>query len=193
MALELVLATTNKGKIEEIRALLPHVDFVPRPSGVGDIEETEDTFVGNARLKAEALVRATGLAALAEDSGLEVDALNGQPGVRSARFAGEHATDQQNIEKLLADLRAVDDIDRTARFRTVAVVVYPDGSETIAEGSVEGHILREQRGGNGFGYDPVFAPQQHPDRTFAELTPAEKNAISHRGQALRRLQGLIGS
>jgi XTP/dITP diphosphohydrolase len=190
---KLVLATTNNGKIEEIRALLPHVEFIPRPENVGDIEETEDTFVGNARLKAQALVQATGVAALAEDSGLEVDALQGSPGVRSARFAGENATDQQNIEKLLTELDDVDEAERTARFRTIAIVVHPDGSEVIAEGSVEGRILRAQRGENGFGYDPVFAPLQFPHRTFAELTSEEKNAISHRGQALRQLKGLIGS
>jgi XTP/dITP diphosphohydrolase len=190
---QLVLATTNKGKIDEIRTLLPQFDFIARPRDVGDIEETEDSFAGNARLKAKALVDATGVAALAEDSGLEVDALGGNPGVRSARFAGENATDQQNIDKLLIDLRDVDDAARTARFRTVAIVVYPDGSEIVAEGAIEGRILREPRGTNGFGYDPVFAPQQFPDRTFAELTAPEKNAISHRGQALRKLQQLIGS
>jgi XTP/dITP diphosphohydrolase len=191
--MDIVLATTNKGKIEEIKTLLPQFDFVSRPPEVGDIEETEDTFVGNARLKAKALVDATGKAALAEDSGLEVDALDGRPGVRSARFASEHATDQENIDRLLNELQDVTERDRTARFRTVAIIVYPDGEEILAEGSVEGTISREQKGTNGFGYDPVFIPQEHPGRTFAELTKDEKNAISHRGKAMRQLKLLIGS
>lgn len=191
--MDIVLATTNKGKIEEITSLLPQFDFLPRPETIGDIEETEDTFVGNARLKARALMEATGKAALAEDSGLEVDALGGLPGVRSARFAGEHATDQENIDKLLAELESVAPQDRIARFRTVAIIVYPDGQEVVAEGTVEGSISREQKGTNGFGYDPVFIPHEHPGRTFAELTKEEKNAISHRGKAMRSLKSLIGS
>lgn len=191
--MQIVLATTNKGKIDEIRALLPQIEFAERPADVGDIEETEDTFIGNALLKARALVEATGNAALAEDSGLEVDALDGHPGVRSARFAGEHATDQQNIDKLLVELQNVEDEKRTARFRTCAVVVYPGGREVIAQGVVEGKILRVQRGTSGFGYDPVFVSNEFPDRSFAELSADEKNAISHRGQAIRQLQQLIGS
>jgi XTP/dITP diphosphohydrolase len=190
--MEVVLATTNAGKINEIRALLPNCVFLPRPDHIGDIEETEDTFEGNARLKATALLRATGKVALAEDSGLEVDALDGRPGVRSARYAGENATDDDNINKLLAELDGVDDIERTARFRTVAIVVRPDGSEVIAEGVVEGRIVRARRGSGGFGYDPVFVPAEFPDRTFGELSKDEKNAISHRGKAMRQLQQLIG-
>jgi XTP/dITP diphosphohydrolase len=190
--MQVVLATTNPGKIDEIRALLPQFTFVPRPDHIGDIEETEDTFEGNARLKATALVRATGLAALAEDSGLEVDALGGRPGVRSARYAGEDATDSQNIEQLLRELEGVEESARTARFRTVAIVVWPDGSEVIASGAVEGRIERNRRGAGGFGYDPVFVPVEFPDRTFAELTKDEKNSVSHRGQAMRSLQQLIG-
>jgi XTP/dITP diphosphohydrolase len=191
--MKVVLATTNNGKIEEIKSLLPQFDFLPRPHHIGDVEETEETFVGNARLKAKALVKATGHAALAEDSGLEVDALDGRPGVRSARFAGEHATDQENVDKLLAELQTVEPANRTARFRTVAIILYPDGEEIVAEGSVEGTISRVQKGANGFGYDPVFIPREYPGRTFAELTKEEKNEISHRGKAMRRLKSLIGS
>jgi XTP/dITP diphosphohydrolase len=190
--MRVVLATTNAGKINEIRALLPNYDFLARPADVGEIEETEDSFVGNARLKATAIMQATGDAALAEDSGLEVDALGGEPGVRSARYAGEQATDAQNIARLLGELADVEDEQRTARFRTVAILVYPDGSEVLAEGTVAGRIVREPRGSEGFGYDPVFAPVDFPDRTFGELRQAEKNAISHRGKALRELRSLIG-
>jgi XTP/dITP diphosphohydrolase len=191
--MQIVLATTNAGKVKEIRALLPNIEFVERPLDVGDVEETETTFAGNARLKAIALVEATGFAALAEDSGLEVDALNGNPGVRSARFAGDDASDDDNIAKLLHELAGIPDGERTARFRTVAVVAYPDGTEVVAEGAVDGHIIDDRRGSNGFGYDPVFVPAAYPDRTFAELSSEEKNAISHRGRALRQLQRLIGS
>jgi XTP/dITP diphosphohydrolase len=187
----LVLATANPDKAAEMRAVLggaaPDLELVPRPPGLPDVEETGTTLVENARLKAEALRDATGLAALGEDTGLEVDALGGAPGVYSARYAGETAGDADNVAKLLADVTAVHRASRTARFRTVIVVAWPDGSETVAAGTVEGVIVDEPRGEGGFGYDPVFAPAGGGGRTFAELPPERKHAISHRGRALRAL------
>jgi len=133
-------------------------------------------------------VAATGLAAVADDSGLEVDALDGAPGVWSARYAGEDATDQDNVDKLLAALAdRPDPTDRTARFQAVVVLRHPDGSELVASGTVEGHIAAAPRGPGGFGYDPVFVPNEGDGRTFGEMTQDEKHAISHRGRALRDL------
>jgi XTP/dITP diphosphohydrolase len=186
-----VLATTNAGKVEELRSLLPAWKFVPRPSDVPDVDETEDTFEGNARLKAQALVDATGMAAMADDSGLEVDALDGAPGVRSARFAGDDATDADNVHKLLSALRDVPAERRTARFRTVIVLLFPDGMEVTAHGAVEGRIIEEPRGANGFGYDPIFVADEIGDRTFAEMAREEKNRISHRANALRELVRIV--
>jgi XTP/dITP diphosphohydrolase len=188
---QLVLATANPDKAAEIRAVLEaegaSFELVARPPDVPDVEETGTTLVDNARLKAEALRDATGLPALGEDTGLEVDALGGAPGVRSARYAGEDATDADNVRKLLADVAAVHRASRTARFRTVVVVAWPDGEETVATGTVEGVITDEPRGAGGFGYDPVFAPAGGGGRTFAELPVERKHAISHRGRALRAL------
>lgn len=188
-----VLATTNKGKVAEIQSLLPSWQFFPRPHGMDDIPETADTFEGNARIKAVALADATGMSALADDSGLEVDALNGDPGVLSARYAGPDATDADNIHKLLVELKDVSDEDRTARFRSAIVLRFANGQEVVAHGQVEGRIAHEPKGSNGFGYDPVFIPDAAPNRTFAELMSSEKNRISHRAAALsdlvRQLKG----
>ncbi|MGZ4690251.1 MAG: RdgB/HAM1 family non-canonical purine NTP pyrophosphatase, partial [Acidimicrobiia bacterium] len=148
---------------------------------------TGATLVENARLKAEALRDATGLAALGEDTGLEVDALGGAPGVFSARYAGEGATYADNVAKLLREVEAVRRASRTARFRTAVVLAQPDGTELVEEGVVEGVIVTEPRGTGGFGYDAVFAPAGAGGRTFAELEPDHKHAISHRGRALRAL------
>jgi XTP/dITP diphosphohydrolase len=185
----IVLASANPKKAAEIVEILgDHLELVPRPAEVPDVVEDEDTFEGNARLKAVALVEATGLAAVADDSGLEVDALGGAPGVWSARYAGEDASDQDNVDKLLASLAGRQDpADRTARFQAVVVLRYPDGSELIAAGTVEGHIAAAPRGPGGFGYDPVFVPVEGDGRTFGEMTQDEKHAISHRGRALRDL------
>jgi XTP/dITP diphosphohydrolase len=180
-----VLATANPDKAAEIAALLPDVDLVPRPSEVPEVEETGDTLTENALLKARALVDATGHAAIADDTGLEVDALGGAPGVWSARYAGEGATYADNVAKLLDELRGT--TDRRARFRTVAVVCFPDGAAVDVSGSVTGVIAPEPRGDNGFGYDPVFVPNGGGGRTFAEMTAAEKHALSHRGRAFRGL------
>lgn len=192
--MQVVLASANPDKAAEIEAILgDEVDLAPRPEDVDDVVEDGDTLEENARLKAVAIVEATGRAALADDTGLEVDALGGAPGVRSARFAGERATYEDNVAHLLAALDGVAGDERTARFRTVALFRRPDGSEIVAEGTVEGRITVEARGAGGFGYDPVFEPDEGDGRTFAELTADEKHAISHRGRAFRTLAALLGS
>jgi XTP/dITP diphosphohydrolase len=183
----LVLATANPHKTEEIRQVLAEfdVELLPRPVEVPDVDETEDTLEGNALLKARALARATGVAAIADDTGLFVDALDGAPGVYSARYAGEGATFEDNVNKVLAELENVPPDRRTARFRTVIALASPDGTSWWVEGSVEGRILSGRRGEHGFGYDPIFAPLSEGGRSLAELSADEKNALSHRGNALR--------
>jgi XTP/dITP diphosphohydrolase len=184
---ELVLATSNPDKVREIAEILgPSFTLLPRPSHVGEVPETGDTLLDNARLKARALVDATGIAAVADDTGLEVDELNGQPGVRSSRYAGDAASYADNVAKLLSALADVP-VPRSARFRTVALVAWPDGSEAVAEGVVHGSIATEARGTGGFGYDPVFQPDEGDGSTFAEMSLEEKNLISHRGRAFRLL------
>jgi XTP/dITP diphosphohydrolase len=192
--MRLVLATANQGKAVEIAALLgDRFELVPRPASVPDVVEDADTLEGNARLKAVALCAATGEAAVADDTGLEVDALGGAPGVRSARFAGPDAVDADNVALLLARLEGVPTPERTARFRTVALVRWPDGREVAATGTVGGRIAEVAVGENGFGYDPVFVPDvvEAAGRTFAQLPPAAKDAISHRGRAFRALAALL--
>ena len=191
-ALRLVLASANPDKVKEIVAVLSAslpVELLPRPEGVPDVVEDADTLVGNARLKARALAAATGTAAVADDTGLEVDALGGAPGVFSARYAGEKATYADNVAKLLHELGTLEDAggERRARFKTVALVAFQDGSEVWAEGVLPGTIATESRGTNGFGYDPVFVPDGSDGRTFAEMQPEEKHAVSHRGRAFRAL------
>lgn len=151
-----------------------------------ELEEPYDTFTDNALAKARAVVAATGLAAIADDSGIEVDALDGRPGVHSARYAGEIATDTENNLKLVQALRKVPESDRTCRYRCVAVVVFPDGKEIIAEGSCEGTVVLVGRGTLGFGYDPHVIPEGET-RTMGEIPLAEKLAFSHRGRAFRSL------
>lgn len=189
----LVVASANPHKAAEIADLLVGAGFavVGRPDEVPDVEETEETLLGNARLKAAAVCGATGDAAVADDTGLEVDALGGEPGVLSARYAGEAATYADNVAKLLGALEG--ETGRTARFRTVAVVHFPDGAEVVAEGEVSGTIAPAPRGQGGFGYDPVFVPDEGDGRTFAEMTRAEKQALSHRGRALRALADRLGA
>jgi XTP/dITP diphosphohydrolase len=197
--LQLVLASANPDKAAEIAAILervPGLVLLPRPPSVPDVEETGVTLVDNARLKARALVEATGIPAVADDTGLEVVALDGAPGVYSARFAGKHATYDDNVAKLLdelARLGADAPERRTANFRCVAMVAYPDGSDIWAEGDVAGVIAPAAVGGLGFGYDPVFAPVGYQGRTFAQMSAAEKHRISHRGRAFRALGQLLGS
>ncbi|MGD0314253.1 MAG: RdgB/HAM1 family non-canonical purine NTP pyrophosphatase [Acidimicrobiales bacterium] len=196
-ALTLVLASANPDKAAEIRSILgpvPGVALVPRPASVPDVEETGATLEDNARLKAVALVEATGLPAVSDDTGLEVDALGGAPGVYSARFSGEHAAYAENVAKLLSELDRVgarDPGDRTATFRSVAFIAYPDGGELWAEGRVTGVIAPGPAGDAGFGYDPVFVPDGFDGRTFAQMTPEEKHGISHRGRAFRALADLL--
>lgn len=188
-----VLATANPHKAEEMRQVLATLDMEVenRPDNVGDVDETEETLEGNALLKARALVAATGRAAIADDTGLFVDALDGRPGVRSARYAGASAGDQENVARLLAELAGVDKSQRTARFRTVIAVVFPDGRCLVVDGVLEGSIDTEPSGAYGFGYDPVFVPADGDGRTLAEITPEEKNHISHRGRALRALRDAL--
>jgi XTP/dITP diphosphohydrolase len=152
---------------------------------VPDVVEDADTLEGNARLKATAICAATGLAAVADDTGLEVLALGGAPGVFAARYAGEGCSYADNRHKLLRELGET--VDRRARFRTVALVRWPDGSELAVDGVCPGTISERERGARGFGYDAVFVPDEGDGRTFAEMTDAEKNAVSHRGRAFRNL------
>jgi XTP/dITP diphosphohydrolase len=185
-----VLASANPDKAAEIRAVLegPGIELVPRPPEVPEVEETGATLEDNARLKASALAAATGEAAVADDTGLLVDALGGAPGVRSSRYAGPGATYADNVARLLADLAGTPPGRRTARFETVAVARWPDGREVVARGSVDGRIAERPSGTGGFGYDPVFVPAEGDGRTFAQMTAAEKHAVSHRGRAFRALE-----
>jgi XTP/dITP diphosphohydrolase len=189
--MRLVLASANPDKSKEIAAILtaavPKLDLVPRPADVADVDETGITLLENARLKAAAIAAATGEPAVADDTGLLVDALDGAPGVHSARFAGEGATYADNVAKLLVEMAGVPPERRTARFETVALVRWPDGREVAATGSVDGVIITDARGTYGFGYDPVFEPTEGEGRTFGELLPVEKHALSHRGRAFRAL------
>jgi XTP/dITP diphosphohydrolase len=187
----LVLATANPDKAVEIAAILElaGVTLLPRPAWVPEVEETGRTLEENALLKARALLVATGSPSIADDTGLEVVALGGDPGVRSARFAGEDATYEDNVALLLSRLEGA--ADRRARFRTVAVAAFPDGSELVAEGTVEGTIATSARGEGGFGYDPVFVPSEGDGRSYAEMMATEKNAGSHRGHAFVALLALL--
>ena len=189
----IVVATGNSHKLTEIQAILgavvPDMRFVALGQ-LGDFEEPEEdglTFLANALIKARAAVEATGLSAIADDSGLVVDALDGAPGVFSARYAGEHGNDAANNEKLLAEMTDVADADRTARFMSVVAFVDAQGTELHGVGACEGMIGHVGRGEYGFGYDPLFLPSDTPGKTMAELVPEEKNAISHRFHALENL------
>jgi XTP/dITP diphosphohydrolase len=207
----IVLATRNAHKTEEILTICPDWPvrwrIYGREGGWPEVEETGETYLDNALLKARAVAAFTGVAALADDSGIEVDTLGGAPGPRSARFAGPAATDQENLTKLLDVLRDVPEQRRTARYRCVAVLVLPDGAIEWAEGVCEGLIVEPPRGDGGFGYDPAFVPVEEVDgnsaaagdavagtgrgRTMAELSAEEKHAISHRGRAFRLLRSRL--
>ena len=192
----ITVATGNVGKIAEIASIIDVPGWSFTAAGdLGewpDVPETGETFLDNALIKARTAVELFGWRALADDSGLEVDALGGAPGVHSSRYAGEDATDADNNAKLLAALADVPDAERTARFRCVVVLVDRDGSVVTASGSCEGRIACEPAGDGGFGYDPLFLPDATPGRTMAQLPLAEKNAISHRGAALRALRAELG-
>ena len=192
MSGRLVLATRNPHKLAELRRILDEaglevelvgVDAFP---GVADVAETGTTFAENALLKAHATAQATGLPAVADDSGLCVDVLGGMPGVFSARWSGQHGADRANLELVLAQIADLPDERRSAYFACAAAIAFPDGTERVAEGFLRGALLRAPRGTGGFGYDPIFLPAGG-DLTTAELDPAEKDAISHRGQAFRAL------
>jgi XTP/dITP diphosphohydrolase len=195
--MRLVSASANPDKVAEMAAILrPHgIELVPRPAHVDDVVEDAETLEENARLKAVAVsAGAEGEVVVADDTGLEVDALGGAPGVLSARFAGEDATYADNVVKLLDALVELPDLDqRTARFHTVALARFPDGREVVTSGAVEGVITPAPRGTGGFGYDQVFQPDEGDGRTFAEMSPEEKHALSHRGRAFRALAERLAS
>lgn len=194
MTKRVIIATKNKGKAKEFQHMfapygyevqtlldLPHID---------DVEETGVTFEENAILKAETVAEELGALVIADDSGLSIDAIEGRPGVYSARYAGEEKSDEANMEKVLGELESVDESDRTARFYCVLAIAGPDMETKTVTGTCEGMILREKRGTNGFGYDPIFFVPSL-DKTMAELTQKEKSRISHRGHALEKLGNII--
>lgn len=190
MSMQCIVATHNAHKLEEIRRILQPLGMAvvtDRMLGIAlpEAEETGTTFAENALIKAADACRFTGLCAVADDSGLAVDALDGAPGVYSARYAGENATDADRMQKLLKALEGVPAEKRTARFVCAVCLVFPNGDMVTASGTCEGKIAFAPRGTDGFGYDPVFLPDAHAGKTFAELSAAEKDAISHRGEALR--------
>jgi XTP/dITP diphosphohydrolase len=196
MTARVVLATRNAGKIAELRAILAGAGLDIELVGVDafpeleDVAETGDTFAANALLKARAVSAATGLPAIADDSGLSVDAFNGMPGIFSARWAGRHGDDEANLQLVLAQLSDVPDERRGAEFVCAAVYVDPTGREAVCQEVMRGHIIRTPRGDNGFGYDPIFSFADGP-LTTAEMSAADKNAVSHRGKAFRALAALL--
>ena len=190
--MRLVLASRNPHKLRELAALLAPHELEPLPEGIGLPPETGTSFAENALIKARAAATATGRPALADDSGIEAAALKGAPGVWSARYAGEHASDEQNLERLLSEVPR--EGDRSVAYVCVLAYVEPGGQEHLAWGRCEGDLAEEPRGSGGFGYDPAFVPRELGDgRTMAELSPEEKDAISHRGRAARELLQLLGN
>jgi len=191
---KLLLATNNAGKVAEFRTLLDGCGWeIVTPADVGlhlDVDETGQTYAENATLKATAYAEASGLTALADDSGLEVDAMDGRPGVRSARYAGPDLTHAARVEAMLEELRGVDEADRTARFRCVIAIATGDGDVQLTEGTVEGRIAHAPRGDNGFGYDPIFVLPQR-GLTMAELPAGEKQRLSHRAEAAQKARVIL--
>jgi XTP/dITP diphosphohydrolase len=185
----LLLATRNAHKLREFERLLPGVALDPLPEGDPSPEETGDTYAENALIKARAAAKATNRAAFADDSGIEAEALRWRPGVRTARFAGEHATDEENLDKLHREAPA------GSKLRYVCVIAHvsPEGAEHVFEGRCTGTLAATPSGTGGFGYDPLFVPDEAPGRTMAELSDAEKDAISHRGHAARALLAWLGT
>jgi len=187
---KLVLSTRNAHKVRELEPLLAPHELEPLPDEVELPPETGETFADNALIKARAAAEATGRPAIADDSGIEASALGGRPGVRSARYAGEDATDEENLAKLLREVPPDGDV----RVAYVCALAYvdPDGRAQVVEARCEGELTHDPRGENGFGYDPAFVPADYDDgRTMAELSPEEKDAISHRGRAARKLRALL--
>jgi len=192
IATRLVLATRNEHKLRELREILRGIELAPLPETVQLPPEDGETFAQNALIKARAAREATGLPAIADDSGIEAPALGGRPGVRSARFAGEGATDEENLDLLLHELDGA--ADRSVAYVCMLAHVDENGEERLFEGRCAGILAREPRGSGGFGYDPAFVPLEtgaKDERTMAELDPAEKHAISHRGRAARALAGWL--
>jgi XTP/dITP diphosphohydrolase len=193
----IAIASRNTHKLREIGRICADwpVEWLTVENHEGpwpDVEETGSTYLENALLKARAGAAALGEPALADDSGIEVDALGGRPGPRSARFAGESATDERNLDELIRALKGVPGPGRTARYRCIAALALPEGRELHAEGTCEGTLVSKRRGTGGFGYDPIFVPAGW-DRTFAELTDEQKDRISHRGPALRALREAVAT
>lgn len=192
---KLIFATTNKGKLREASEILGGRFEVVSPSSLGldaEVEENGDTLEANSRIKARHLYSLCAQDCFADDTGLEVEALGGAPGVYSARYAGEEQDDEANIAKLLSELSSLGPgVSRRARFRTVVTLIL-DGKEYVFEGETGGSITLGKVGTNGFGYDPVFVPDAYPDRTFAQLSDEEKNAVSHRGSAIRAMAEFLG-
>ena len=192
----LAIASRNEHKLRELARICGDwpVEWVTvenhDPAAFPDVEETGDTYLDNALLKATQVAAALGLPAIADDSGIEVDALGGAPGPRSARYAGERATDEQNLDAMLRAMRGVPSGGRTARYRCVAAIAWPDGLSAHADGVCEGSLIAKRRGVRGFGYDPVFVPAGW-EKTMAELIDEEKDRISHRGRAFRSLAELL--
>ena len=186
--MDIIVATNNQGKVKEIKQILaPHNVMSQSEAGIDlEVEETGETFADNAFLKARSLKQFTNAALIADDSGLMVDYLNGEPGVYSARYAGDNTTPEQGMEKLLKNLDGVPFEDRTARFVSVVALIMPDGTEYSFEGTCDGYITNIRKGDNGFGYDPIF---YYPplEKTFAEMNDSEKNSVSHRYIAIKKL------
>lgn len=190
-SIRIVLASRNEGKLLELRRILGSgFELVALPVTAPEVDETGATFEENALLKAHSAARATGLPAVADDSGLAVDALNGMPGVLSARWSGRHGDDEANLRLVLGQVAGVPDERLGAAFVCAAAVALPDGSERVVRDQVRGRLIREKRGTNGFGYDPIFVPEGE-DRTTAEMGAEEKDAISHRGRAFRSLAAVL--
>jgi XTP/dITP diphosphohydrolase len=189
-----VLATRNPAKVAELRRILADADVdlvgLEKYRDAPHVEETGETFAANALLKAHAIATYTGVVAVADDSGLAVDALNGMPGIFSARWSGMHGDDDANLGLVLGQLADVPDERRGAAFVCAAAAVTPDGREQVVEGRLSGSLTREPRGAHGFGYDPIFVPDGY-DVTTAEMSPPDKDAISHRGQAFRALAPIL--
>ena len=193
----IAIASRNAHKLREIERICADwpVEWLTVDTHEGpwpDVEETGETYLDNALLKARAGAGTLGEPALADDSGIEVDALGGRPGPRSARFAGEHATDERNLKQLIRSLKGIPAAGRTARYRCVVVLAFPDGNELHADGICEGTLVSKPEGTGGFGYDPIFVPAGW-DATMAELTDEEKDRISHRGRALRALRETLAA
>ncbi len=185
------LATANPKKAAELGSLLSGFDVLPRPDWIAEIDETMDSFEGNSVLKAQAIAEATSATAIADDSGLEVAALDDRPGVYSARYAGEFATDEENVAKLLEELDG--SVNREAKFVCVITIAFPDGTFSSFPGETIGQIAYVSTGSGGFGYDPVFIPDDGDGRTFAEMGASEKASISHRGRAIAKLVDFLAN